>query len=139
CPGPGLVVGHAVLDEGDGGDGLGHREDAEQDVLGAHVVVAQRLRLGRRQVDDPPGPGREPLEHQHLLLLPRPRRASATACFLWTAWRLTPSASAMPSHDQPWSRAFSTCNSSRPSSSLRRLATARSPTAGSWLLADAAK
>src|SRR6266516_3836161 len=69
----------------------------------------------------------EPFEHHHL----RP-------CFLCTACLLTPSAPPISSQDQPCRRALSTCSASRRSARLRKAATARSPTCGSWLVAAAA-
>src|SRR5258705_4110499 len=71
----------------------------------------------------------EPLEHQR----------SRPACFLCTACLLTPSASAISCHDQPWWRALLTWSTSRVSDSLRSATTARSPTRASVLLAASAR
>ena len=51
--------------------------------------------------------------------------------FLWTACRVTPSASAMCCHGQPSRRARSTWSVSRRSASTRSERTARNPSAGS--------
>ena len=49
----------AQLHEHLGGDALALTDEAEQDVLGADVVVAELQRLAQRQLEDLLGPGRE--------------------------------------------------------------------------------
>jgi hypothetical protein len=50
-----------------GGDALALVDEAEQDVLGADVVVVEHLRLFLGQDDDPTGSVGESLEHRHSL------------------------------------------------------------------------
>src|SRR4051794_32673373 len=89
------------------------------DALGPQVAC---LLLGVH--DDPAGLLGEPLEHAQRSFLLR-------ACFLCTACRLTPRASAICCHDQPRSRALRTWSTSSRSASSRIARTARRPVSGS--------
>src|SRR4051794_5240789 len=82
--------------------------------------------------DGLPGICGEAFEHGQSFRRSGPR---PLAYFLCTACRVTPSSWAICSQVQPWSRALVTCSASRRSTSVRRDRTARSPTAGSRLLA----
>jgi hypothetical protein len=102
-------------------------QDAQQDVLRPDVRTAELtcLLLGER--DDQSRLHGEALEHRYVLRA----RIRPRACFLCTAWRLTPSSSAMSCHDHPRPRAFRTWSASSCSTSLRSAATERSPILGS--------
>src|SRR4029450_10344812 len=110
--------------------GLGGRvvKQAEQQVVGAKAAVASSARLvggcGEHQL---PCILAEPLDHHSPRL----------AYFACPAWRETPSASPICSHDQPCSRASRTWIASTRSASRCSAPTARRPTAGSadWMLA----
>src|SRR4051794_6909540 len=104
-------------------------------MLGADEAVRHTPRLMVRLLQRLARDGRNPFEHQLSLLT---SRRVLPAFFLCPACLLTPSSPAIASHDQPWWRALATWSCSRPSSSRRNDATARSPTEGSLLLADAA-
>jgi hypothetical protein len=55
-----LVEVHAETLEDAGGDALALADEAEEQVLGADVVVAEAARLVDRQLDDPLRPRRQP-------------------------------------------------------------------------------
>src|SRR5262245_64634795 len=109
-------------------------EQAEQQVLGAEVVVVQALGLLSAQVGHNAGWRGEAHHRGYPPDLGRARGP----CFWWTACLLTPNRLAICCHDQPSARALSTCRASSTSARPRRAATARRPTSGSWLAVAAA-
>src|SRR5690606_8501204 len=122
-----LLHGQAVGVQHRRGSGLGHRHDRRQHVRRPNLDICGLLRLSDRLVDDPARGLGESFEHQRL------------PCFLCTACLVTPSSSAISCQDQPCTLALRTWTASRRSSSLRNVATARSPTRGSSLPAAVAK
>ena len=114
-------------------------EQADQQVLGAEVVVAEPPRLHPGQpggMTGCPGDVHWPGDWLHGGLPPLPG-AAAGAVFWWTACLVTPRRLAMSCQDQPLARALSTWRASSTSSRPRRAATARRPSSGSRLLAAA--
>src|SRR6478672_5128948 len=108
-------------------------EEGEEQVLGADPAVGQGGRLALGGDDRVPGVVGEALEHHDPL-----RRSRPPPCLRWTACLETPSAPPISCHDHPCARAWATWSASRRSTSVRRDATARSPTAGSVLSTDSA-
>src|SRR4029453_11499078 len=103
-------------------------QDAQQEVLRPDVRTAELACLLLRERDDRSRLRGEALEHGYFLRARRRPRA----CFLCTAWRLTPSSSAISCHDHPMPRAFLTWSASSCSTSFLSAATDRSPILGSW-------
>src|SRR6202008_3963111 len=93
--------------------------EGEQEVLGLDRGAAELSRRGLGVLDRRPRLAGEPFEHQRLLGSTATAR-SRLACFLWTAWRVTPSASATSAHVQPSRSARSTSASSSWSARRRR-------------------
>src|SRR5215207_2259758 len=101
-------------------------------MLRAEVAVTEPVGFLPGQVQNPVGV-LAALGHRCYLRKPNRRPA-----YLWcTACLVTPSRAAICCQDQPLARAFSTCRASRTSTRPRRVATAASPTSGSWLLVAA--
>jgi hypothetical protein len=72
-------------------------QNAEEEMLGADVVVTEGAGLGLGRAHRIPGGAREPLEHGYL-----PRLSSLRPAYLlWTACLLTPRTDAISCHDQP--------------------------------------
>ena len=74
--------------------------ERDQEVLGLDLLGAQAPRDVERADDGPAALAGEALKHR-VGPCRSPRAFRRLACFLCTAWRLTPSAAATSRHDQP--------------------------------------